>query len=661
MRANLATQQGIPMASGAQTASKVVFGSFEVNLATAEVFRKGRRLRLSGQPAQVLAILLQGAGQLVTREELRLILWPNETFVDFDHGLNNCINRIREVLGDSALAPKWIETLPKRGYRFIAPIQTIEQVPETASKQFNEMTAPEEEDQSIHHVSQGTGTPARLTGRLRWIIAVVLVGAGLMAGTAFVIHRSNAQRDRGLISIQGIAVLPLANLSGDSGQDYLSDGITDELITELARNPSIRVISRTSIMHYKNKPTPLPAIARELDVDSVVEGSLRRTQDHFTIRARLLAARTDTPLWSATYEGDMGQLPQVSSRLASDLSASLRRPLSDASPRPRVQAVSPDAYEQYLKAQFLANSGQTEAALKHYQRAVALQPDYSAAYGGIARSYCAMENKQRIPPAEAYPMATAAAQKSLSLDPHTPDAHAALSYLYGQRDWDQERAEQELKTVIAEDPGSFVGHRWYRYMLHSTGRYSEALEQARLSVKADPESAIALREYGNELYDNGKYDEAIPTFSEALELDPNNGDIRSNLADAFEKTGKLESAATELESSLRLSGSPDIADQFHKQVPSIGYHRAAEAARHASLLRDLDGLKKKAARGEYVSPTAYAFTYARLRDRENTLKWLEISYASDSHVMTQLREHDFDFVRKDPRFKKIWDNVPFLH
>jgi TolB-like protein/DNA-binding winged helix-turn-helix (wHTH) protein/Tfp pilus assembly protein PilF len=645
----------------AQTVERVSFGCFEVNLVTGEVFRSGRKLRLSSQPAQVLVILVQRAGQLVTREELRLLLWPADTFVDFDHGLNNCITRIRDVLGDSALAPEWIETLPKRGYRFIAPIQTVEQVPETESEQLDEMTAPEDENPSIHQVPQGTRTRAGLTVRLHWLIAVVLTAAGLMAGIAFLIHRSNAQRDRALINIKGIAVLPLANLSGDSGQDYLADGLTDELITQLARNTSVPVISRTSIMRYKNKQTPLPVIASELGVDAVVESRLHRTQSRFTISVNLIVAKTNTHVWARTYEGDMSQMPQVASRIASEIRAELPFPTSESSARPRVQLVSAEAYEQYLKGQLLWNGGQFEAALHHFQQAVALQPDYAAAYGGMAKSLCLMEFAQVLPPAQAYPMATAAAQKALSLDPNIPDAHAALSYLYGQRDWDQERAEQELKTVIAEDPGSFVGHRWYRYMLHATGRHSEALEQARLSLKADPESAFALRLYGDELEDNGKYDEAIPAFSEALEFDPNDGGIRSNLADAYEETGKLESAAIELEKSLRLSGNPDVADQFHKQAGSIGYHRAAEAARHACLLRDLDGLKKKAVRGEYVLPSAYAFTYAGLRDRENTLKWLETSYASDSHVMTQLREHDFDFVRDDPRFKQIWDNIPFLH
>jgi TolB-like protein/DNA-binding winged helix-turn-helix (wHTH) protein len=647
------------MLPGEQIAEKVLFGCFEVNLITCEVFRNGRKLRLSGQPAQVLMILLQRPGQLVTREDLRAMLWPGETFVDFDHGLNNCINRIREALGDEAASPEWIETLPKRGYRFIAPIRhvrpTLEHKEDGQGLDGSESISVQESPKvaAVHIAGFWT---ARMVSNA----AIALVAVGTIAATWLIIHGKNSKPDGAVANIRSVAVLPVANLSGDSNQEYLTDGFTDQLITELARNTSAPVISRTSIMLYKNRQTPIPMVALELGVDAVVETSLQRTGNHFKISASLIPAKSDTHLWAQSYEAEMGEVPQMAARIASDIAAQLHQPAARRD-RGVVSSVSAEAYDEYLKGQFFWNHFQTESALRHLQRAVALQPDYAAAYAGIAKSYCRFEYQQILPAAQAFPPANAAVKKALELDPHNGEAHAALSYLSAQRDWDWNRADEELRIAIAEDPGNSMGHRWFRFILRQKGRDREALEQARLSVKADPASANLISVYAMELAHNKRYAEAIATFKDALEFEPNDAGIRFGLADAYENSGKLDLAAAELEKAYRLSGRADLADRFHNGYARDGYKEAAETARRTDLQRELQLLKRRSARREYVSPTAYVYLYAGLGDRENTLRWLESAYAADAHVMVELRDERFDFVRQEPRFKRIWDNVPFSH
>jgi TolB-like protein/DNA-binding winged helix-turn-helix (wHTH) protein/Tfp pilus assembly protein PilF len=644
-----------------QQAERVLFGCFEVNLRTAEVFRNGRKLRLSGQAARVLVVLLQRAGQLVSREELRDLLWHKETFVDFDQGLNNCVNRIREALGDSAGAPEWIETLPKQGYRFIAPIRLAEHAasrtestPENTSGSVDVVPA-----EGINGGGKGSieVPPAR---RKRRYAYAILISAIILAA-AFGYYKMRSRPDARISDIHVIAVLPVANLSGDSSQEFLSDGITDELITELARNTTLAVISRTSSMRYKNRPSPLPVVARELGVDGVVESSLRRAGDRFTVAARLIAPGTDTQLWTATYEGDLTELSRIPARVALDITAKLIRPTQRQRSQAPRSAISADAYQEYLKGHYLWHALQTESALKHFQRAVEMQPDYAAAYAGIAKIYCRWEYQQVLPPSVAFPAAKAAAEKALDLDPHNSEAHAARGFVYGQQDWDWGRSEEEIRTAIAEDPSNSVGHYWYCYALHQKGRTAEALEQASLAVQADPAYSVLIKNYAAELAYNKRYPEAIARFKDALEFEPNRPDIHFGLSDAYARTGKFEDAADELEKAYNLAGEQDIGGRLREHVKQAGFEKAADWARYEHLQRELDRLNKKAALGEYVSPSAYVYAYAGLRDKENTLRWLEAAYAGDSHVMVELRNEMFDFVRQEPRFQKIWQNVPFSH
>jgi TolB-like protein/DNA-binding winged helix-turn-helix (wHTH) protein/Tfp pilus assembly protein PilF len=645
-----------------QSVEKIVFGNFEVNLRTGEVCRNGRRLRLSGQPSQVLVILLQRAGQLVTRDELRVLLWPRETFVDFDHGLNNCINRIRDGLGDSATSPKYIETLPKQGYRFIAEIQAVEEDREVPDGPAATASASQETVAREEPPRRRTLQAAGFSVRSAWIAAVSLFAIAAIVGANHSDIFSRKTRAADVIAnVHAVAVLPVTNLSGNSSQEYLTDGITEELITELAKTTTTSVISRTSVMRYKNRQTALPVIARELGVDAMVESSLQRTGNHLKISTHLIAANRDTHLWAESYECEMSEVHQMEARIATDIDARLRGSGAVRPAQRPASRISSEAYEQYLKGQFLWGQWQIEAALRHFQRAAELEPTYAAAYAGIAKSYCRMEYRQILPASEAFPPASAAVEKALELDPQNAEAHAARSFLFAQRDWDWNLAEDELQRAVAADPSNSFVHRWYAYILTQKGRSEDALEQARQSVKVDPAFAEAVGNYAMHLARRGRYVEAIAGFLDAAELAPEDASSHFGLADAYNKTEKFDLAAVELEKAYALSGEKDVAEQFRQRYTSGSYQEAASAALRTHLQRQLQQLKKKSAQHQYVSPSAYVYVYAGLCNKQSTLQWLENAYRADAHVMVELRNERFDFVRREPRFRKIYEDVPFSH
>ena len=334
-----------------QPADRIAFGSFELETASGELFRDGRRIRLSGQPADLLVMLVRRGGQLVSREELRVALWPEDTFVDFDHGLNNCIRRIRDALGDPSDSPRFIETLPKKGYRFIAetrpvlPPQNVLTFPVLESAALEPETA---DTTPIHEdVLQ---VPISRWKRLRpWAISLFTIVVALFlffVGSLILKHRSKPA------DFHSVVLLPLTNLSGDSSQDYLSDGVTDELITELAQATGVPVISRTSAMVYKGKQKPIPVIARELGVDAVVEGALNRTGDRLRMTVHLIDGARDKSLWAQSYDGDMSNVRELEIKVAADLAAHLRAPATTRTPIGPPRPIAPEAYEEYLKGQY---------------------------------------------------------------------------------------------------------------------------------------------------------------------------------------------------------------------------------------------------------------------------------------------------------------------
>ena len=454
-------------------------------------------------------------------------------------------------------------------------------------------------------------------------------------------------------------LLPLTNLSGDSSQDYLSDGVTDELITVLAQATSVPVISRTSAMVYKGKQKPMPQIARELGVDAVVEGTLSRTGDRLRMTVHLIDGARDKSLWVQSYDGDMSNVRELEIRAATDLAAHLRAPTDVRVQNRTLPPVRPEAYEEYLKGQYFWARWELEPALRHFERAAAIEPDYAAAYGGIAKTHCRLAFSPDSPPGVAFAQASSAVDKAFSLDKQNVDAHAARGFLLIQRDWNWPEGEAEHQRAIALDPSRSFTHDWYSYILMLKGRRDDSLRQAQLAVRLEPTSSYTLGNYADRLRRVGSLKESIEQFLAAIEFDPANPDSwRFAFAEALEKSGQLDRAATELAQAYIVRGEPDIAADFKQQYPVSGYTKAAAEAQRVHLLRELQKLENKRAKGEYVSPSAYTNIYAGLQNREETLHWLDEAYREHSHVATELLGERFDFIRHDPHFVSIFRSIP---
>jgi TolB-like protein/DNA-binding winged helix-turn-helix (wHTH) protein len=414
------------VASRASTLSLIRFGVFELDLQTGELRKAGVLLHLPPQPFKVLALLASRQGELVAREEIQQQIWGNETFVDFEHALNFAIKKIRDTLGDDAEHPRYIETLPRHGYRFIAPVEAVA-LPSPAATSVA----------AIYDRRPETASAARrYSVRPR---ALALAAAGLVALLAMLIALNVAGlRDRLLTAlgarptmavpkIQSIAVLPLANLSHEPEQEYFADGMTDELITTLGKISALRVISRTSVMRYKGTKKPLPEIARELNVDAIVEGTVQRSGDRVRITANLLHAPSDRHLWAQTYERSLGDALTLEGEVARAIANEVKIKLT---PEEHARPVNPEAHRLCLLGRFHWNK-RTEEGLKtaidYFQRAIEIDPAYAPAYAGIADSYLGLTDWGFLPPKEAVPRVKAAAQKALEIDGSLAEAHTSLA------------------------------------------------------------------------------------------------------------------------------------------------------------------------------------------------------------------------------------------
>jgi TolB-like protein/DNA-binding winged helix-turn-helix (wHTH) protein/Tfp pilus assembly protein PilF len=601
------------------------FGVFEVDVQSGELRRQGTRVKLQEQPFQALALLLEHPGKVLTREEFQKKLWPNNTFVDFDRGLNKAINRLREALGDDADNPRFIETLPQRGYRFIAPVQSP--------------PAPH------------PAIPEHSPSRRRWYVAGagMLLAVGLVALAANVggvLDRLMPQRVRPRIT--SLVVLPLANLSADPAQMHFSDAMTDELIGAIASISSLRVISRTSSMQYKDAHKSLPAIARELGVDAVVEGTVLRSGGRVRITVQLIEARDDHHLWSGKYERDLNDILQLQGEVAQAIAEQIQskvenRPLTQID---RARRVSPEAYDTYLEGVYFLNKGteRLDKSVELFSHAIELDPGYAPAYAGLSESYAYLGIFGLRPPSEVYPKARAAAMKALELNETVSEAHQTLADVKKLYDWDWVAAEQEYVRAIALKPSNSLAHGQYADYLSRMGRHGEAVAEATRARETDPLSAARSAFLGLILYRARRYDDAMRACRKAIELDPGLPNTYWFLALALEQKGDFSSAITQLEKAVSLSKAP-----IYRALLGHAHALAGDRSTALSVVSQLKALSKQ----HYVSSLDIAVIYTGLGDRDSAFAWLEKAYQERASRLGELPDPVFDILRSDPRFQDL--------
>src|SRR5262249_10352394 len=504
----------------------------------------GIRLPVHGQPLQILELLLRSPRQLVSREQFRQALWPNGTFVEFNDSLNASVRRLRHALEDEADQPRFIETLPRRGYRFLGEVEVI-----TGNDGKGAVAPPS---------SPAGPKPAKAPQVLRRILSLSHIGYALVTLVALAIGAGSVYPWRGKQAagaaqpIRSIAVLPLENLSGDPGQEYFADGITDALITDLAKIGSLLVISRTSVMQYKTARKSLPQVARELDVDAVLEGSVTRVGSKVRITAQLIRASSDTHLWAEEYERDMQDFLGLQRDVARDIAYQVKGKLSEDEKHPAsLRPLNPAAQEAYLRGNFFLNKrtpAGNKAALEYFQQAIALDPEYALPYAGLADYYLMGGSKGNLD-SEGYSRLRAAAEKAIALDPSLAEPHAALGRGAAHQGHGSE-AEKHFQTALQLNPNLATAHEWYGMFLNWRGHFEQGLEEFKQALALDPASAHVNARVGQGLTFMRRYDEAIVQLKKALEMDPNLWITHSILGDAYLGKGMFNEAIVEYRRSL---------------------------------------------------------------------------------------------------------------
>jgi TolB-like protein/DNA-binding winged helix-turn-helix (wHTH) protein/Flp pilus assembly protein TadD len=642
--------------------SVVRFGTYELSLQSGELRKAGVRIRVQQQPLKLLEVLLERPGEVVSREELRIRLSPNESFGDFDQAVNIAIAKLRSALGDSADSPRYIETLPKRGYRFIAEVSFVDadgrvRRPESPGPEAGQQ--PPVNGSAVPVVTEPVASPMeaapavapqpkkRLVPLLIMALAVVAIAAIL--SVFFFRSRSHGP------AIRSLAVLPLENLSGDASQNYFSDGMTDELITDLAQISALRVISRTSVMVYKGARKPLPQIARELNVDAVVEGTVLRAGDRVRITAQLIDAATDKHLWSQSYEGELRDTLALQDRVARAIAEQIQinvTPQEQAALK-SVKVVDPEAYESYLKGRFFWNKRTAEGlkvALAYFNQAIEEDPKYAQAYSGIADTYALLGDWQYavMTPAQAYPKAKAAALKAVELDQALGEAHNSLAFVLDGFDWDLDGGGKEFRRAIELNPGYATAHHWYAWHLALLGRYDEAIVEMKKAESLDPLSLIINADLAELLVIAHSYDESMKQSRKTIEMDPNFAMAHNQLGQAYLQKHMYDQAVPELQKAVQLSaGSPGCTSNLARAYALSGQRGAA-----VKLLSDL----KTSSTPGYSHASEIAAIYVSLGDTNEAMNWLEKGYAERFNPGVLIRP-GFDPLRTDPRFQDLMRRV----
>lgn len=614
--------------------SSYKFGEFELDRAHYELRRNDRVLKLERIPMELLILLAEKDGNVVSRQEIIDRLWGKDVFVDTEHGINTAIRKIRAALREDAERPRFVLTVLGKGYRLVA------------DKNGNATPL---------HLAQEIKTPERVESVLAvvpakerpwWPLAIVatavcLLGAALGFNVGGVRNRifSPIQRPR----IQSIAVLPLANLSGDASQESFADGMTDELITMLAKSTSLRVVSRTSVMQFKGVNRPVGDIAHQLGVDGILEGSVERSGNRVHMTVQLIHAPTDTHVWAESFARDLSDMGSLQNELAQTIAKQVGATTS--APGSPARHINVEAHDAYLLGRYywFAEADEYEKSRGYFQRAIDLQPDYAAAWSGLADSYAGSAVAGQFPPEAVMPQAEAAAKKALEVDDLDAEAHNSMAAIQLFYRWDWNAAEKESARALELNPSFAEAHHLRSYVLRTLNRLDEAVQEEKKRMELDPfAKPFAL---GFALIRARQFDAALNEARIRSDAQPNDAGLHYLLSYAYFFKGMEKESEEESEHYLQLAGKKD---ELSTQIQA--YRRGGLQAVHAS---EVDRLKRTAAK-QYVSPSDFADAYAVLGRKEETIRYLEESYREHSpHLVFLQSDPDFDFVHSDPRYRAI--------
>lgn len=638
------------MASDSNSQARMVrFATFEADLNAKELRKGGVKIKIHGQPFEVLAMLVEQPGEIVSREELKQKLWPTDTFVDFDHGVNTAIKRLREALGDSAENPRFIETIPRRGYRFIAPVEP----PATARE-------------------------AKYSPKRQKRIVAFAMALGI--GVAALIVASQRQRLFALRTghpIQSIAVLPLVNLSNDVNQDYFADGMTEALTTDLGKISALRVISRTSVMQYKGTKKNLPEIARELQVDALLEGTVLRSGNHIRITANLVQALPEKHLWAENYDSEVGDILTVQTQVAQAVAREIQVKMTPAEQK-RVSSsrpVNPEAHDDYLRGRYLCDQDTREGLDKgvpYFQRAIQEAPEDPLGYAGLADCYSLLAYggdlfTNDLTGSDFLLKARDAALKALQLDPNAAEAYTSLGKVRMVLDWDWAGAEAEFKRAIELNPSYAAAHMWNAHYLVAVGRYDEAVLEADRSLELDPFSQFT-RDYAEwACYLARHYDLAIQQSRKSVELTPQSPWAHFDLAQAYEGKGQADEAIQEYLKAEEFFGmSQERLAELRKSYQKFGakgyWRKSLKLCEQAIRQPRKSASPSGFGYCEYMQHVDAAAILVRLGDYEAA--FADLDQASKNHnanVLYLNANTIWDPIRSDPRFRELVRRMGLAH
>jgi TolB-like protein/DNA-binding winged helix-turn-helix (wHTH) protein/Tfp pilus assembly protein PilF len=618
-----------------ERSERYCFGSFELDSNSGELRKSGLRIRLEDQPFRLLAVLVAHPGEVLTRENLQATLWPEDTYVDFDRSLTRAINKVRVALGDTAANPRFIETLPRRGYRFVAPVSRV--------------------------LGAGTSLPQRAEDipsaplprvRAPWKMPVALgvLSIAICALAALVVRRALPQR------ISAVAVLPFENVSGDPGQSYFADGMTDQLITSLSLIRSWKIVSRTSAMHYKGTRRPLPDIASELNVQGIVEGSVSLSGGLVRLNVRLIRLPEGHVVWTRTYEREAADILSLQADLARNIAHEIGASITPAEQRRLAEAaypVNPEMHSLYLQGRLFVNEpgrDSIERGLRALEQVIAKDPGHAPSWAAISAGWFSLSSVY-VHPAEAMPKAKAAARKALELDPHSDAAHAALGLIHIFYDWDWQAAEEHLQKALEINANSSVAYRGMAFLKGATGQTGESLVAINRAIELDPMSLWARFQSAMTLTCVRKHDEAERQAWRVLGWEPRFGIMRSVLGLNLAERGVFPQAIQELEKAVELQRIPTTM-AFLAQ----GYARAGRTADAERAMTDLVALANR----QYVCPFEVASAFTVLGRNEEAFTWMRKAVADRADCMVWLRSEPWlEPLRGDPRYKLLVRQVGF--